>query len=52
MYTLCFRYTLDPNRSKHFRDYVDHEWKAIRSAGGKLVGYRPTLPARPTSHTG
>jgi hypothetical protein len=39
MYTLCIRYTLDPNRVKHFRDYVEHELEAIRNAGGKIVGY-------------
>jgi hypothetical protein len=39
MYTLCIRYTLDPNRLKHFRDYVEHELAAIRNAGGKIVGY-------------
>jgi hypothetical protein len=39
MYTLCIRYTLDPNQLKHFRDYVEHELAAIRNAGGKIVGY-------------
>jgi NIPSNAP len=39
MYTLCIRYTLDPNRLKHFRQYVEHELEAIRNAGGKLIGY-------------
>ena len=39
MYTLCIRYTLDPNRLKHFRDYVEHELEAIRNAGGKIIGY-------------
>jgi hypothetical protein len=49
MYTLCIRYTLDPNRLKHFRDYVEHELEAIRNAGGKIVGYwLPTDFAGPT----
>jgi hypothetical protein len=39
MYTLCIRYTLDPNRLKHFREYVAHELEAIRNAGGKVIGY-------------
>jgi hypothetical protein len=50
MYTLCIRYTLDPNRLKHFRDYVDHELEAIRNANGKIVGYwTPTDFAGPTN---
>jgi len=48
MYTLCIRYTLDPSRLKHFRDYVEHELQAIRNAGGKIVGYwLPTDPRDP-----
>lgn len=39
MYTLCIRYTLDPNRLKPFRDYVENELEAIRNAGGKVIGY-------------
>ncbi len=34
MYTLCIRYTLDPNRVKHFRNYVEHELAALRSGDG------------------
>jgi hypothetical protein len=50
MYTLCIRYTLDPNRVKHFKDYVEHELEAIRNAGGKIVGYfLPTDYAGPTN---
>jgi NIPSNAP len=50
MYTLCIRYTLDPNRVKHFRAYVEHELAAIRNAGGKIVGYwLPTDFAGPTN---
>jgi len=39
MYTLCIRYTLDPNRVAHFRTYVEGELEAIRNAGGKIVDY-------------
>jgi hypothetical protein len=39
VYTLCIRYTLDPDRLKHFREYVEHELEAIRNAGGKVIGY-------------
>lgn len=50
MHTLCIRYTLDPNRLKPFRDYVEHELAAIRAAGGKVVGYwLPTDFAGPTN---
>jgi hypothetical protein len=50
MYTLCIRYTLDPNRLKHFRDYVEHELEAIRNAGGKIIGYwLPTDIAGPNN---
>ncbi|MGF6571112.1 uncharacterized protein (DUF1330 family) [Paraburkholderia sp. GAS333] len=50
MHTLCIRYTLDQNRLKHFRDYVERELEAIRNAGGKIVGYwLPTDFAGPTN---
>ena len=50
MYTLCIRYTLDPNRVQHFRTYVEDELAAIRNAGGKIVGYwLPTNFAGPTN---
>jgi hypothetical protein len=50
MFTLCIRYTLDPNRLKHFSEYVEHELQAIRNAGGKVVGYwLPTDYAGPTN---
>jgi hypothetical protein len=53
MYTLCIRYTLDPNRLKHFRDYVEHELAAIRNAGRKIVGYwLPTDFAGPNTQAG
>jgi hypothetical protein len=49
MYTLCIRYTLDPNRAAHFRTYVENELAAIRAAGGKILGYfLPTDFAGPT----
>src|ERR1700733_12784987 len=50
MYTLCIRYTLDPNRVQHFQNYVDQELQAIRNAGGRIVGYwLPTDFAGPTN---
>jgi hypothetical protein len=50
MYTLCICYTLDPNRVKHFKDYVEHELEAIRNAGGRIVDYfLPTDYAGPTN---
>jgi len=50
MYTLCIRYTLDPNRIAHFRSYVEAELDAIRRSGGKIVGYfLPTDFAGPTN---
>lgn len=50
MYTLCIRYTLDPNRLGDFRTYVEHELEAIRNAGGTIVGYwLPTDFAGPTN---
>ena len=38
-YTLCIRYTIDPSRLPHFKNYVKHELESIRNAGGKIVGY-------------
>jgi hypothetical protein len=29
VYTLCIRYTCDPNRLKHFRDYVERSGAVI-----------------------
>src|SRR6202045_1162029 len=50
MYTLCIRYTLDPNKTAHFKAYVDAELAAIRRSGGKVVGYfLPTDFAGPTN---
>jgi hypothetical protein len=50
MFTLCIRYTIDPNKLPHFRHYVEHELEAIRNAGGNIVGYwTPTDFAGPTN---
>jgi hypothetical protein len=50
MYTLCIRYTLDPNHLPAFQNYVENELEAIRNAGGKIVGYfLPTDFAGPTN---
>jgi hypothetical protein len=45
MYTLCIRYTLELDRLKHSREYVERELEAIRDAGGKIVGYWLQLTA-------
>jgi hypothetical protein len=34
MYTLCIRYTLDPNRTAHFKAYVDAELTAYPRPAG------------------
>jgi hypothetical protein len=50
MYTLCIRYTLDPNRIDGFRIYVENELPVIREAGGRNVAYfLPTDFAGPTN---
>jgi hypothetical protein len=50
MFTLCIRYTLDPNRLAHFRTYTNAEMDPIRRSGGKIVGYfLPTEFAGPTN---
>ena len=50
MYTLCIRYTLDPNKTAHFKAYVEAELPAIRRSGGNVVGYfLPTDFAGPTN---
>ena len=50
MYTLCIRYTLDPNRIGAFRTYVENELAVIREAGGRNVAYYlPTDFAGPTN---
>jgi len=50
MYTLCIRYTLDPNRIDGFRTYVENEVGVIGEAGGRNVAYYlPTDFAGPTN---
>src|SRR5690348_16798552 len=50
MFTLCIRYTLNPNRLVDFRIYTDAEMDPIRRSGGKIVGYfLPTEFAGPTN---
>jgi len=50
MFTLCIRYTLNPNRLADFRIYTDAEMDPIRRSGGKIVGYfLPTEFAGPTN---
>lgn len=50
MFTLCIRYTLDPNRIDGFRTYVENELPVIREAGGSNVAYYlPTNFAGPTN---
>jgi hypothetical protein len=50
MYTLCIRYTLDPNNIRAFRTYVENESDVIRKSGGAIVGYfLPTDFAGPTN---
>ena len=50
MYTLCIRYTLDPNKIRAFRTYVENESDVIRNAGGAIIGYfLPTDFAGPTN---
>lgn len=50
MFTLCIRYTLDPNRIAGFRSYVENEVPVIREVGGRNVAYfLPTDFAGPTN---
>jgi hypothetical protein len=50
MFTLCIRYTLDPNRIEAFRTYVENEDAVIRRSGGRIAGYyMPTEFAGPTN---
>ncbi len=39
MFTLCIRYTIDPNKLKEFKSYVEGEQAPIRQSGGKNVQY-------------
>lgn len=50
MFTLCIRYTLDPNRVSSFREYAAAEQAPIRRNGGRTLGYfLPTDFAGPTN---
>ena len=50
MFTLCIRYTIDPNKLADFRRYCVAEQDPIRRSGGKIVGYfLPTDYAGPTN---
>lgn len=49
MFTLCIRYTINPNKLAAFKAYAEAEQCAIRRSGGKIVGYfLPTDFAGPT----
>jgi len=49
MYTLCIRYTINPNKFANFKTYVEAEQEPIRRSGGIIVGYfLPTDFAGPT----
>jgi len=39
MITLHLRYTIDPNKLRDIRTYVEAELKPIRECGGDVVGY-------------
>lgn len=50
MFTLCIRYTIDPNKLREFKTYVEGEQTPIRTSGGKNVQYLlPTDFAGPTN---
>jgi|SRR5205085_4739646 len=50
MYTLCIRYTINPNKLKEFKSYVEAEQGPIRRSGGRTVEYfLPTDFAGPTN---
>ena len=50
MFTLSIRYTLNPNKLKDFKTYVEAEQDPIRESGGKTVQYfLPTDFAGPTN---
>jgi hypothetical protein len=50
MFTLCIRYTIDPNKLKKFKAYAEGEQEPIRASGGKNVQYLlPTDFAGPTN---
>jgi|ERR1700691_5749588 hypothetical protein len=50
MFTLCIRYTINPNKLTDFKAYAEAEQSPIRRSGGKIVGYfLPTDFAGPTN---
>ena len=50
MFTLCIRYTLDPNKIADFRAYAEAEQEPIRRSGGTPSQYfLPTDFAGPTN---
>jgi hypothetical protein len=50
MITLFLRYTVNPNKIRDFRTYVDAEFDPIRRCGGQVIGYfTPTEFAGPTN---
>jgi hypothetical protein len=50
MFTLCIRYTIDPNKLADFKAYCQAEQDPIRRCGGQIVGYfLPTDYAGPTN---
>jgi hypothetical protein len=50
IFTLCIRYTINPNKLAAFRTYAEAEQDPIRRSGGKIVGYfLPTDFAGPTN---
>jgi hypothetical protein len=38
MYTLCIRYTINPNKFANFKTYVKAEQDPIRRSGGIITG--------------
>jgi hypothetical protein len=50
MFTLCIRYTINPNKLADFKAYAEAEQASIRRSGGKILGYfLPTDFAGPTN---
>jgi len=50
IFTLCIRYTINPNKLADFKAYAEAEQDPIRRSGGKIVGYfLPTDFAGPTN---
>jgi len=37
MFTLCIRYTINPNKLTDFKAYCEAEQDPIRRSGGKIV---------------